>query len=290
MLKGILEYVGIMNHTIKKESVVKSLDFILANIDNDVIPALTAVIDSNDIKVIIDSSILNNIGNMCDIKHKNNIDVLVKIKQLFVSISDNRKELYNLVNVELNDIVTDKTITAKDGAILKVISDIASINIYVLDLVYLVLIDNSDTDLPKIRLKRIRDTMPSFVGMYKVYSEDFSKLLENISKISNTVIDINDGNSSMTNMLLAKTGKRVTLPGASGFINNPIYHVRLWFVDREVKKYESLKEKKRLIELKLMELKLEQTNTYDQTLRKQVEYYENKLSTIEYKIEKIEQD
>ena len=76
--------------------------------------------------------------------------------------------------------------------------------------------------------------------------------------------------------------------GTTNFTGNPIYHFRKFLVDLELKKLESLKDRKRLIELKLTELKQKQQgNPDDPKLKKQIEYYENKLEQIEHKIDVI---
>jgi hypothetical protein len=62
----------------------------------------------------------------------------------------------------------------------------------------------------------------------------------------------------------------------------------MWLVDREMDKYESLKDTKKLIELRINELKLKERETRDPKLEKQIEYYEDKLASIEYEIKNIE--
>ena len=63
----------------------------------------------------------------------------------------------------------------------------------------------------------------------------------------------------------------------------------MWLIDRDIAKLEALKDKKRLIELRIMELKIEEKSGEDGDLSKQIEYYEDKLANIEYKIEKLEE-
>jgi len=74
----------------------------------------------------------------------------------------------------------------------------------------------------------------------------------------------------------------------STFIGNPIYHLRLLLVDLEMLKLETLKERKRILDLKLLELKQkETTGKHDPKIQKQIEYYEGKLEKTNLKIEKI---
>lgn len=72
---------------------------------------------------------------------------------------------------------------------------------------------------------------------------------------------------------------------AKSFIGNPIYHLRMMMVDFEVMKFEGLKEKRRLLELKIIELK--NRGVDNPKIKKQVNYYEDKLNKLNLKIDHI---
>lgn len=289
MVNGILGYLKSMFHTVKKEDVVKTSEFIFSNLVNDVIPALDIVILDGEISAIKDSDILHNIAKLSNnIKSKDNKDFLIKLKSVMENIASNENKFTLLINSELSDNVTDNNSTPKDGAILRVLNDIGAMNKYILDLVYFVILDKDETMFPKLKMKQIRENIPTFIVTLDTYSKDFSKLIDNIKHISNVNINIIDGNNETLSSFINSASKNVVLPNTQGFINNPIYHIRMWLVDREITKYESLKDQRRLIELRLMELKLKNNGSNDPKLAKQVEYYENKISKIEYEISEIE--
>ena len=289
MLNSIRMFIGTMDSTIKRKDVIKHVDLMFSSISEDVIPSLEQLeegVNNIDKDKLVK---LKNLAVMAGIKVKDGKDIISKIKLTFVNIQKEYSTLTDLVNKELNEIITNKTITAKDAVILRVISDIAAMNSYVLDFSYYLLINDKETNLPKYKLKTINEGQTTFTSLYKVYSENLHKLLQDIAKVSDNQLDVND-ESGMTDIMLNKTGKTVSLPQANGFINNPIYHIRLWSTDREINKYEALKDKKRLIELKVLELKLKQSNSNEPGLSKQIEYYEEKLSKTEHAIERIEQN
>ena len=87
-----------------------------------------------------------------------------------------------------------------------------------------------------------------------------------------------------------KNQQSKALIGASGFIGNPIYHIRLFLTDLEINKYKSLEDEKRLLELKLAELKAKQQGTDDPKLKQQIEFYENEIKKTEDKINVILKD
>lgn len=74
----------------------------------------------------------------------------------------------------------------------------------------------------------------------------------------------------------------------ASFIGNPIYHLRLLLVDLEMLRLETLKERKRVLELKVLELKQkETTGKVDPKLKNQIQYYEEKITKVNIKMDKI---
>ena len=292
MVQTLVNYVRGMNHTVKKEELVKNLENTLGALNDDVIPMLDNMVKNGDLDVIKNSPIMNSIKYSSGIKSKDNKELLSKIKGIVVNISKSGKNLEKVVSDHLSEVVTDKTATVKDGAILKMVSDITSLAMFLMDFGYLVLIEgkSENTDLPKIKLQQIKDGVPTFAAILKSYSKDFNKSVNELAKLPSNSLYIDDSKVSMLEKIVSKFSRSIPLPNTDGFVNNPIYHFRMWLADRDVAKYESLKEKKKLIELKVLELKTKQDGEDNPKLSKQIEYYENKLSSMEYEIKEFEEE
>lgn len=71
------------------------------------------------------------------------------------------------------------------------------------------------------------------------------------------------------------------------FVGNPIYHLRLWWLNLSKDTLRLANERKNLIELKLQQLKLKQNNDFDPKLAKQIKFYEDELELTERKINRI---
>jgi len=78
--------------------------------------------------------------------------------------------------------------------------------------------------------------------------------------------------------------------GTVGFIGNPIYAIRIFLTDLEISKYETLKDQKRLLELKIAELKTNSGELDDPKLINQIDYYQTKLEKTEMKLDSIMED
>jgi len=104
--------------------------------------------------------------------------------------------------------------------------------------------------------------------------------------------NFNITNNNLLNMLVNFiTGKKQDVK--TDFIGNPIYHIRIILADLELNRLERYKESKRLAELKLLELKAKLNNASPEELekiRKQINYYEEKIERLNLKIKAIEDD
>lgn len=290
-VQSILDYFKNANHILKKEDVIKVLGFIFNSINNEVIPTFDLMLVNKDLKKLSKNHTLELLNSACKLKAKDNADVLVKLRASFDTFLKNQKVLESLVTKELSDVLTDRALIARDAAIVRVISDIGSMTLYILDILDLALLDEKSTNYSKMKIKKIKDGLIDFSDTYGIYgnSKDYEKVLKDLPSISDSTIDITANNDiSMLNVLVGKMGSGFILPKTTGFINNPIYHVRMWLVDREITKYEVLKDRRKVIELRLRELRLEESNTGDPKLREYIEYYEDKIASLDYDIAKIE--
>lgn len=287
MLNSLLQVIGLVDKPIKKQDVLKTLDHTWSAIGEDLLPAIDAVIKNKDIKKIGNDKYLKGVLQACNIKTSNNLDGLSKIKDTFVTIHGAYKDLKNTISKYLSEFIADTSLTARDAAILRVLTDCHSMTAYLLDLIYYVCITDNETDLSKKKIEEIKKGVGPFSNLYKKYSTDFNKLVKELKEVSTHAI-VDKNKTSIIGVLLNQTGKELSLPTDDNFINNPIYHIRMYFVDREIRKYESLKLRKQMVELKIMELKARQNNENHEKISKQLEYFEEKLSSVEYDIRKIE--
>lgn len=290
MLTALIETIKSFVSSFRKDTIYQYTDFVFNNINENLIPVMDTVIKSTDLDAIKKNNYFTNLCKNGNIKGNDNYKCLVSLQNIFKDISQCEGKLRKLIDDHLPDVITNKAMKAKDAAIVKIVKDLGVITNYTLDLMYYIIADEKVSDLPRIKFKRIREGGIDFVELIKVYGKDFKKLLDDTSKISEELIEINEDiekNQSLVDRLLANTGKVLNLP-ITGFIGNPIYHFRMWLVDRDHDLAESLRVKKELVELRLMELKLEQQQSPDKDLSKQVRYYEDKLAGLEYEIEKLE--
>ena len=291
MLSEILSIFGSFTGAMKKEAVQEYTDFLYTSINDEVLPTFTTILADKTLDVISKNVTLKNFAQMADLKTTNNYKTLEKMEDLFKTISKTQKQVKDLVNKHCSEVITNKDLKAKDAAIVKFLTDLYTLTSYTLDFLYFIIVDEKHSELPKIKFKKIREGLPNYITLFKAYSKFYTTMLEDIAAIDDETLktDLDVVQQQMKEMILAKKSKLVSFP-LSNFIGNPIYHIRMWRVDKEIEKLEALKTKKQLVELKITELRLEKDGGKDKNLSKQIKYYEDKLAGIEYKIEKIEKN
>lgn len=81
------------------------------------------------------------------------------------------------------------------------------------------------------------------------------------------------------------------IPGKRNFTGNPIFHIRKWWLDRQFEAYERNKVEKKLLGLKLAELKIVASGEAPPiNIQEQIEYYEEQIQKYDRKIEEFRND
>lgn len=289
-LSSILQYFTKSHHTIQKDDIKKSLDDVMVAINNDVLPSIDLVLGSISNKTVKNAELLKRLAFYSGIKDNKNVEaILENFKETFLMFSNNQKTFDNLVDKYVPSVSTDRATSARTASIVRIINDIGSMGLYLVDALYIAVYDAKNTEFPKIKIKSVEDYVDTFGDLYKAYSNEkvFLQLLKDIPDVSDTALDLTSENTGMLS-ILTEAGKSIILPTASGFIGNPIYHIRMWLVDKQVEKYGNLKTKRKALEARLLELKQQEENSSTGELRDAIEFYEKEIASVEYKMKEIE--
>ena len=293
MIENVINFFkSIFTKDTDKRDVVKTAEDTYTALTNDVLPSIESMLSADVSKIEHNKELVNKVATFFSIKSKDLESILEYIRNGLFNIVDIEKDVYKIVNEYLSDIVNTRAVSPRDMSIVRIVGDINIITLYVLDLVYLMTLGKaSESDFTNKRLKEIEEFLPEFADLFIVYGNKkrTDVILDDISNVSKELVDISDSenNMSLISELIKRTGKTIMVPAVKGFVGNPVYMVRMWLVDREVKKYEILAEKKRLLEFRVLELKNQINGDNDKDLQKQIEYYETKIGKMEYEMVKI---
>ena len=289
MFSTILEAVTPKFTSLNKKAVLKSKTFLFNSLENEVLPALDVFISSN-IKALSKNKFLSNSFSLMGIKSSNSLDGVKELRDMFQDIMSYEQKMDKLI-LNMNNVLLDKNTSLKDGTLVRVIEDLTFMSLYVLDFLYYSILDESDTNFTKKKIEVIKNELPEFIKLVKYYNKNIKNILDEILELPDVPVSISQtDSSSMLDTFLKKIKKISFIPTANGFVGNPIYHFRMWLVDREIRKYEALKDRKEALELRLMELRYQESGSTDENIKERIAYFEEKISKIEYEIAKIEKD
>lgn len=254
---------------------------VVYEIENGILPILDNYQDPKN-KAILDN--LKNSNTFKIIKEGLKVNdpskLLVELEVYFKDILTNQSKIVSSINTILSDSVNEKTITFKQYEMMNYIDDMYSNTYFTTELLYILIRDEKNSMLSQKQVIKLLKQLPNFKlkVLNKVTVKDALASIANSSSES-----IYDRNSADAPDSIKMSGIKV-----SNFIGNPIFSFRKWLVDKDIDKAKALEDTKNLIELRLLELRNQAAGESDnEGLRKQIEYYEDKLAEVDSKISKL---
>ncbi len=254
---------------------------VVYEIENGMLPILDNYQDPKN-KAILDN--LKNSNTFKIIKEGLKVNdpskLLVELEVYFKDILTNQSKIVSSINTILSDSVNEKTITFKQYEMMNYVDDMYSNTYFTTELLYILIRDEKNSMLSQKQVIKLLKQLPSFKlkVLNKVTVKDALASIANSSAES-----IYDRNSADAPDSIKMSGIKV-----SNFIGNPIFSFRKWLVDKDIDKAKALEDTKNLIELRLLELRNQAAGESDnEGLRKQIEYYEDKLAEVDSKISKL---
>lgn len=254
---------------------------VVYEIENGILPILDNYQDPKN-KAILDN--LKNSNTFKIIKEGLKVNdpskLLVELEVYFKDILTNQSKIVSSINTILSDSVNEKTITFKQYEMMNYIDDMYSNTYFTTELLYILIRDEKNSMLSQKQVIKLLKQLPNF--KLKVLNKVTVK--EALAAIANSSAEsIYDRNSADAPDSIKMSGIKV-----SNFIGNPIFSFRKWLVDKDIDKAKALEDTKNLIELRLLELRNQAAGESDnEGLRKQIEYYEDKLAEVDSKISKL---
>ena len=280
MLERLMKKLGLMPRTIEKAELEDLVTAMMSEGRDTTIDALNELLklDEKGFNNKAMNLLYGRLGRAR--KPHDAIKELIKINENLFKKENDIKMLLK----DLPDVVTTKHTTAKVASICNAVNDISTFINYQLDFLYLIILDEKNENVySQAKLKEMWQSAPSFISILTFIS-NIDNELSIIDKIDNTII-INEDNKSSRSLL--GNSKMNFLPNND--LIQTIYSVRVWLVDREIKKYELLREKKSLLELRVLELKKKLAgDPQDTSIMKAIDVYTEKIEETEYRIKKIE--
>lgn len=216
---------------------------------------------------------------------------------LFKNVKVNGDWLLQEISDAVNDVVVSGALTAYKANLLRAVAHYYFLTRFSLDLanfIYIAEAEEGGMELGKdykLNTKQkdfIVKNMWIYARMLAVYGQDHDEFKDKLSSIDEITLPKDQVDEVVDIYNSDKVDVFNNLP--NGFIGSPIYSIRLVFAQWEADRYKNLKDKKKLLELRFLHLKLmKEQSQSDINTEKEIEYLQKRITDIDYKLAKIEE-
>jgi hypothetical protein len=298
----ILDFIKSLVPSLKKTDVEEDLRITIKELENIVMPSYT-VADEYFKSFKIKSKEINDLQKSFYVgfeygklpKSKTFIgEISRRLPNILVNANWVKSEVTELLG---RDIVREG-LGAKKATLLRIASELSYISRTSIDLLNYVysmeaqaigVSSESSTELPAKIIKMITIGIPVFAKCVSVHSADNAEYKDKYSRIPD--IGINTTNSNMVSSVYDERDLDPMLTCPNGIVKfNPIYNTRMMIARWQSERYVSNKEKKKVLELRILHLKLLNDKKEDPKLEKEIEYIQNRVDKIDRYLHEVEDD
>lgn len=288
----IFDFVKALLPHIDKSKIVEDLRVTIAELENIDIRAFQTASDhfkTNKLKSAINKDLSEVFYRNFDLLHGSKQSSFVsEISNRLPYIKENADYILDQVEELMERDIINEGLTAKKAILVRAAESLSFISRYSIDLLNYVYI-NEAIEVSS----EVEEAVRLSPGAIKVIQKDitkFARLLSNygipnkdLSKIILAVPDVIVNSKSAAS--IAGIYKETDLdPFASnyvaGFTGSPIYHVRLLVAEWQASRYKANKDKKKMLELRLLHLKLLQDKKNDPKLEQELTYLQSRIDKI----------
>ncbi len=293
---NLTNYIKGLFKTFKRDSVVDSCTQTGQMIKEHTLPAYEAaavLFKSNGFK----SKEGKDFASIYSKKVDRNTDMITSVKNILSNTLVLLDHISNVAKNEFSQTEASVVLTYKKSTYLRTISCAEFLSTYsrsLLNYIYSLETDKANgtnitkDSILKIEISYIVDNFLSFCDVCKVLHTDKKDYDRLVSGIPDIVI------SELTELTLPETlGDKKIDPLMMKNISvswNPFYHIGLAIAAYQVDKYKQAKSQSELLQMRKLNLEKINQNEPDARLQKEIEYLQNRVDGLNYKIQKFEEE
>jgi len=218
------------------------------------------------------------------------VDIAKTIPNIVQNLEIVEKELEQILGTD----VLNEGLTAKKAVLIRACEHFSFLSRYTLDVLnYCLCAESAPPDYPLDRMMSkasvdwIEQNILVYAQLLTLYSRPTAKFEQDLAKIPDVVL--NDSNVAA----VAGVFDKAALDPYSNvmvreFIGSPVYHFRLIFAEWQANRYKASKDKKQMLELRLLQLKSIHEDAQDPALEKQIQYLQDRIDKLDRKLSDME--
>ena len=287
----LFEYVkGLMPH-IEKSRVTEDLRITSAELDQVAIPSYRVAAEhfkSSKMRSKANQSITTDFYRAFKGQGSKRSNLADEIYARLPDVLENVAYITDQVETILERDVIREGLTAKKVSLIRAAEGMSYISRYSVDLLNYLYINESaelgtETDdalaLSPAQIRHVEHNITRFAQLFTDLGVPNTVLAKIILAVPDVII--NDRTSSGLQGLYREVELDPLSAGyMTGFVGNPIYHVRLIVAEWQASRYKANKDKKKMLELRLLHLKMAQDRRSDPKLDQEIEYLQGRIDRI----------
>lgn len=286
--------------SLEKNRIIEDIRVTIAELENSALPNYSAASEFFKLNKIKSSEL----SDMTDIFYRNINDksmrqssMIADVYKRLPNLIENAKYISTLIENELEADLIREGLTARKLLIIRAAESISFLSGFMLDLLNYAFVqetvvvtegDNS-IDMSVVKIQHVENNMIRFskiLGEYAVQPAEFKKVLREIPEVV-----INERNQmSVSGVYKESVIDPFSTGYMVGFYYNPIYHLRLAISEWQAGRYKANKDKKKVLELRLLHLKLKSEKKNDPKLEQDITYLQSRIDKIERDLKRVEED
>lgn len=221
-------------------------------------------------------------------------DIVADIAKALPNLQDNTHFVETQLEQLLGDDVLNAGLTAKKAVLIRACEHLSFLSRYGLDFLdYLLCAESAvkgqtmNMMMSNATVERVEKEILTFSQLLTYYSKPKDKFKSGLDDIPDVVLDDNNAAtvaSVFSHGVLDPYGSVLQ----QGFIGSPVYHIRLIFAEWQADRYKVCKDKRQMLELRIMQLKLLQEDLNDPSLERQIEYLQSRIDKLDRKLADME--
>lgn len=215
---------------------------------------------------------------------------------LFKNVKLNGDYLLKEISDAVNDVIVSQALTAYKANLLRSVGHYFFMTRYALDFINFIYTEEAETSknefssdykLNKKQKEFIRKNMWIYARLIAIYGDEHDTFKSKINEIEEITLPKDQLDEAIDAYTSSKIDMFSNLP--QGFIGSPIYSIRLIFATWEANRYRSLKDKRKLLELRKLHLELLKNNGQsDIGMEKEIAYLQKRLTNIDKELADLE--
>lgn len=289
----IISYVKALLPRVEREKVLEDLRVTAAELDQVCLPNYRQAADffkANKLQSSDNKDLSDLFYRKIDLGGISKQSTFVNdISHRLAFVRDNVTYVQGQIEALLERDIINEGLTAKKAILLRAaehLSFLSRFSVSVLNLVYVNEAVEADAgvvesmQLSPATTKHVQVNFVSFaqlLGDYGIPTRDLEKL---IGYVPDVVISSKNENS-IKGIYKERDIDPFTSGYVPGFMGSPIYHIRLTVAEWQASRYKASKDKKKVLELRLLHLKLSQEKKSNPQVEQEIEYIQGRIDKME---------